>query len=72
MTTRRRKFQFVPATPDRSLPEIRAVVAANRAAGRETYAGLSDSEIGVNSRATMFGDNHEAFPDQETWSRVVD
>lgn len=54
------------------LRQIKEVIAANRAAGRETYAGLESSEIGTYSRFLMFGENDEAFPSQEEWSRIVD
>lgn len=60
------------ATPNRNLAAVRAVITANRAAGRETYAGLESHEIGLYSRASMFGDNGEAFPSREEWSRIVD
>lgn len=56
----------------KSLSEIRATVRDNLAEGREQYAGLDSSEIGRLSRATMFGDNDEAFPDQDEWSSIVD
>lgn len=54
------------------LPRIKAIIAHNRAEGRETYAGLDSSEIGTYNRALMFGENDEAFPSQEEWSRIVD
>lgn len=47
-------------------------IRANTLAGRDTYEGLTSAEIGEHSRAIMFGDNDEAFPSQEEWSRVVD
>lgn len=58
--------------PAKTLTEIRTTIAANRAAGRPTYEGLDSSEIGTYSRALMFGDNDEAFPSREEWSRIVD
>lgn len=54
------------------LSRIRAQLQLNRQAGRDTYEGLTASEIGDYNRALMFGDNDEAFPSQEEWSRVVD
>jgi hypothetical protein len=33
---------------------------------------LSSAEIGRRNRALMFGENDEAFPSQEEWSRIVD
>lgn len=56
----------------KTLPEIKAVIAENRAAGRETYAGLDSAEIGRYSRALMWGENDEAYPGDEEWSRIVD
>lgn len=56
----------------KNLAEIRAIIAANRAAGRDTYAGLDSSEVGAFNRALMFGDNDEAFPGDAEWSRIVD
>ncbi len=55
-----------------TLARIREVVKANREAGRETFAGLESWEIGMYNGAIMFGDNDEAFPSQEEWSRIVD
>jgi hypothetical protein len=52
--------------------EIKAIVRANQVAGRNTYEGLTSSEIGQYSRSLMFGDNSEAFPSAEEWSRIVD
>lgn len=57
---------------DKTLNEIRAIIDANRAAGRDTYAGLASHEIGTYSRALMFGDDGAAFPSDEEWSRIVD
>lgn len=60
------------STPDRSLAEIKAIMAENRKAGRHDGEGLADDEIGRHSRAIMFGENDEAFPDADTWSSIVD
>ena len=54
------------------LERIKATVRANQLAGRQPYEGLESSEIGKHSRACMFGDNDEAFPDRAEWSRIVD
>lgn len=54
------------------LRQIRYAIEDNRAAGRESYAGLSSSQIGRYNRALMFGDNDEAFPSEAEWSRTVD
>jgi hypothetical protein len=51
---------------------IIAIVNANIAAGIDRYDGLTDSEIGIYSRYLMFGENDEAFPDEEEWSMIVD
>lgn len=51
---------------------IRATMNANIAAGRHEYDGLTSAEIGAYNRVLMFGENDEAFPDQDTWSRIVD
>jgi hypothetical protein len=56
----------------KDLQTIKAHIRANQLAGREPYAGLTSAEIGRYNGALMFGDNDEAFPDQETWSRIVD
>lgn len=56
----------------KTLDEIRDAIRQNREAGRETYAGLCSAEIGRYNGALMFGDDDEAFPDQETWSRLTD
>ena len=32
----------------------------------------SSADIGRHNRALMFGENDEAFPDADTWSRIVD
>lgn len=62
----------MPASPDRSLAEIKAIMAQNRKAGLREGEGLTSSEIGRHSRALMFGENDEAFPDPDTWSSIVD
>jgi len=51
---------------------LRDVVAANNEAGRNSYDGLSSAQIGRLNRAAMFGDNDEAFPSDDEWSRIVD
>lgn len=51
---------------------IRATILANKEAGRPDYEGLSSSDIGEYNRALMFGAEDEAFPDEPTWSRIVD
>ena len=50
--------------------QIMKRVQDNRDNGREAYAGLTSSEIGEYSRVLMFGENDEAFPGTEEWSRV--
>ncbi len=54
------------------LARIRKIIAENREAGRDTYAGLQSHEVGEHSRAIMFGENDENFPSQDEWSRIVD
>lgn len=57
----------------KSLKELREVVEQNRIDGKDyLYDGLSSAEIGKLSRAEMFGDNGEAFPDENEWSCWVD
>ena len=70
----RKKNRSVPivTNPDRTLEEIKEIVRSNQIAQRNTYNGLESSEVGKYNRSLMFGDNDEAFPDQETWSRIVD
>lgn len=68
----RRIAMLSVAVPNRSREACRGIVAANRAAGREDYAGLTSAEIGDLNRAIMFGENDEAFPSQAEWSSVVD
>lgn len=60
------------ASAERPLAEIKAIMAENRKAGRREGEGLTSSEIGRHSRALMFGENDEAFPDADTWSSIVD
>lgn len=59
-------------TKTERLTRTRAAIAANRAADRPTYHGLDSSDVGEYNRALMFGDEDEAFPSTEEWSRVVD
>lgn len=56
----------------RDLTEIKQIVRDNSIAGRDSYDGLTSSEIGQYNRALMFGDNNEAMPDPTEWSRIVD
>ena len=56
----------------RNLEEIRAVIADNRKNDRPTYEGLDSAEIGVDSRASMFGDDGEGYPGDSVWSSIVD
>lgn len=59
--------------PDRSLEDIKAVILANgQDPTKGTYAGLRSSEIAAYNRRLMFGENDEAFPSQEEWSKIVD
>lgn len=70
-TTRRMPLSV--AKPDRSMDEIRAIIAANSAdPTKGTFEGLTSSEIAARNRLVMFGPNDEAFPSQEEWSRIVD
>lgn len=48
------------------------IIRQNQLAGRETYDGLTSSEIGEHNRRLMFGDNDESMPDRAEWSRIVD
>jgi len=57
---------------DRSTAEVSAIIAANNASRRGTFDGLRTSEISEYNRRLMFGENDEAFPSQEEWSRIVD
>jgi hypothetical protein len=56
----------------RSLEEIREVMSENRKNGQRETFGLLSAEIGLESRAVMFGDNDEAWPGDEEWSAWVD
>ncbi len=68
------KFSAVVAnaSPVKSRSELKAIVRDNQLAGRNSYQGLTSSEIGEYNRSLMFGDNDEAFPGQEEWSSIVD
>jgi hypothetical protein len=54
------------------LTEIKEIIKNNKAEGRFQFEGLTSSEIGAYSGYLMFGDNDEAFPDQETWALITD
>jgi hypothetical protein len=56
----------------RSLEEIRAVMAENRENGQRDTLGLLPAEIGLESRAVMFGDDGEGYPGDAEWSAWVD
>jgi hypothetical protein len=49
-----------------------AQVRANTMAGRDSYEGMTSSEISDYNRYMMFGADDEAFPSQEEWSMIVD
>jgi hemerythrin len=52
---------------------IQSIVENNRKAGKDNiYNGLTSHEIGIYNRSLMFGENDEAFPDQDEWSAWVD
>lgn len=55
-----------------SIEQIKQIIATNFKERMPQYSGLSSSDIGRYSRSIMFGENDEAFPDQEEWSRIVD
>lgn len=57
---------------ERTLDEIKAIIRSNNQEDRSTFAGLTSAEIGRCNRALMFGEHDEAFPDEETWSSIVD
>lgn len=59
-------------THAQNLKLLRAHVAANEAEGRPSNEGLASHEIGTLNRASMFGDEGEAFPTEQEWSRIVD
>ena len=54
------------------IKEIKEIIKNNKAEDRFQFEGLTSSEIGTYSRYLMFGDNDEAFPDQETWALIAD
>ena len=54
------------------ITEIKEIIKNNKSEGRFQFEGLTSSEIGAYSRYLMFGDNDEAFPDQETWALIAD
>ena len=54
------------------LAGIRETVAENNKHGRYSFDGLTSAEIAEYNRFLMFGENDDAFPDQATWSRIVD
>jgi hypothetical protein len=56
----------------RTSNEVEDIIAANHQARRYSFEGLTTAEIAERSRRIMFGDNDEAFPSQEEWSRIVD
>ena len=57
----------------KTLDEIKATVKRNYADGNDSpYTGLTDDEIGRYNGSLMFGDNGEAWPDEQEWSLVVD
>ena len=55
-----------------TIEQIEAVILDNAKNGRFSYEGLSSAEIGQWNRRCMFGENDEAFPDQDEWSSWVD
>lgn len=61
-----------PSDVRRSREDLRALQLGNHAANRGSYQGWTTDEIADNSRRTMFGENDEAFPSAEEWSRIVD
>jgi hypothetical protein len=56
----------------RTSNEVEDIIAANHQARRYSFEGWTTAEIAERSRRIMFGDNDEAFPSQEEWSRIVD
>ncbi|MFI5296633.1 MAG: hypothetical protein ACHREM_00930 [Polyangiales bacterium] len=56
----------------RSHDELHALYVENAKAGRAGFAGFTSDEIAAWNRRVMFGDNDEAFPSPEEWSRIVD
>jgi hypothetical protein len=55
-----------------TLAQIKQAVAENHKNGNSTFHGLTSGEIADYSRFLMFGENDEAFPDQDEWSMIVD
>jgi len=55
-----------------SITTIKAAVRNNTNAGRDSYHGLTTEEIAAYNRALMFGDDDDAFPEQNEWSSAVD
>ena len=55
-----------------NLNNLRERVSANLDAGLSQWHGLTSAEIGRLNGALMFGDNDEAFPSSDEWSRIVD
>lgn len=57
----------------RTSEQVRAILLANaQDSTKSTYAGLTTEEIAAHNRRLMFGENDEAFPSPEEWSRIVD
>ena len=60
-------------TTERSHEEVKAVILANaQDRTKGTYDGLTSAEIASYNLRLMFGENDEAFPSAEEWSRIVD
>jgi hypothetical protein len=57
---------------NRSFQELKALYLLNAQNGRHVYDGFSTDEIAAYNRRLMFGENDEAFPGAEEWSRIVD
>lgn len=55
-----------------NLEDIKAKVYENKQAGRYQYDGLDSSDIGTYNRSVMFGDDDEAFPEEDEWSSWTD
>ncbi len=59
--------------PDRSHDDLRALYLKNAHDSQaSTFDGFSTSEVAAYNRRTMFGENDEAFPTDDAWSRIVD
>jgi hypothetical protein len=57
----------------RSYEELKASYLKNaQDPEKSTYHGWTTAEIASYNRRIMFGENDEAFPSQEEWSRIVD